>query len=204
MRTTSYIGTTLNDQYAGGEGPNGNLDNFGRGGSRYLGIRGLEIELDDKNAVQFTRHMNNGVTYYAGRYQYVKSLSSSSATPARGTVAYMSTVANDQASIVTPDVPTNAVVAGVYLGTVTKGYYTWIQTAGLASVLFKATSLTVASAVGLPVVAISASSIGRGDTRAIASAFTFGDMLTFLGSLAETAVADAISLIQLFPYRNRF
>lgn len=195
MITLSLVAnTTINDQYIGGqEGPYGNLDNFGRTGDRMPGLLGAEVDLGPDEVANYASHWG-AVALGPGRYKRVKTLSSSTATPARGTVAYFSGFDTDGSIIVTPDVPTNAIVVGIYQGAVTKGYYTWVQTSGIAYVLFKSGGLTVATALGLPVVAITG---GVADTRAIATAATFGDLIILLGQLVEAATTAQISRISL-------
>ncbi len=195
MITLSLAGnTTINDQYIGGqEGPYGNLDNFGRTGDRLPGLLNAEVDLGEDEVSNYATRWGC-VALGPGRYKRVKTYSGSTATPARGVVAYFYGFDTDGSIIVTPDVPTNAIVMGIYQAAVTKGYYTWIQESGTAYVLFKSGGLTVASAVGLPCVAITG---GVADTRAIATAATFGDMIILLGQLAETATTAAISRIFL-------
>ena len=195
MITNALAGnTTLNDATIGGQaGPYGNLDNFGQGGDRMPGMLALEVDLGSDEVVNYASHWG-AVALGPGRYKRVKTYVSSTASPARGVVAYFYGFDTDGTIIVTPDVPTNAIPMGIYQYAVTKGYYTWIQESGVAYVLFKAAGLTVASAVGLPAVAITG---GVADTRAIATAATFGDLIILLGQLAETATTGAISRIIL-------
>lgn len=196
MITLSMVAnTTINDQYVGGsEGPYGNLDNFGRTGDRMPGLVAAEVDLGNDETANYASHW--GATALGpGRYKRVKTYSGSTATPARGTVAYFYGFDTDGSIIVTPDVPTNAIIIGFYQGAVTKGYWTWVQISGVAYALFKSSSLTVASAVGLPVVAITG---GVVDTRALSSTgvITVGEIVcSWIGNQAEAATAGAISRI---------
>ena len=100
-------------------------------------------------------------TLYNGLYQYVQT-SASTATPTLGHLAFWDTSVADSLYRVTPD-ETDAMgvenAAGVYINTLTKGYYWWIQIAGRATAVF-ANPLTGAPAIGS---AVYAAAVGAGN-----------------------------------------
>lgn len=205
MRTTSWpTGTTLNDATVGGQaGFYGNRSNDGSGGDRMPGLIGLELELDDAGARKFAAALGLTVgVLKKGRYRRVKTKAGSTVTPARGLAAFYSSLTDEAADTVTPDMPTNPIFAGVYLGAVTAGNYTWIQVSGLAPAQFVASALTTTSAVGLPVQLVAASSAGRFDNVAIATSATLGHVIKVVGQQAEAAVADTISYVFLWETRR--
>jgi hypothetical protein len=206
MRTLSIpVGTTLNDSTVGGQaGLYGNRNNDGSGGDRMPGLIGLEIEVDDGDARKLALALGlTATSLRKGRYRRVRTKSGSTATPARGTAAFFSSLADEADNVVTPDYPTNPIFAGVYLGTVTAGNYTWIQVDGIAPALFKAGGLTQASAVGNPCTLVSASGVGRFDTMNPASATFAVSMLNlYVAQQAEAAVTDTVSFVVLHPIRR--
>jgi hypothetical protein len=134
-------------------------------------------------------------TLYGGVYMYVATLSSSAASPARGTCAFYRAAdlpsATSQLYQVTADVnPLTTIptfIAGVFINAVTKGNFGWIQTAGVVSCLFD--SAITAAAVGNPVT--------PKQSAAVASTFDVGTALaaTTAGAIvAASCVGVAIVL----------
>jgi hypothetical protein len=136
------------------------------GGQPFAGLIGQCVQLNDPQALL---HSDTTVsTLYGGVYQYVLFKSGSTAANAKGQIVFYSSVADRATFTVTPDPPAVVSwVAGVTLGAVTKGQYGWIQIAGLANVLCKATVTdTTAGDIGF---VVSDSSIGKVDANLVGS-----------------------------------
>jgi hypothetical protein len=140
-------------------------------------IAGDRICLDDATALALSDTAVG--TLYGGVYMYVGTLSTSTASPARGTIAFYQ--ATDLGSGATPQyrvtadaLPTTAVpayIAGIFINAITKGNWGWIQVAGLASVLFD--SAITAAATGSTVSAkVSAAVASTADTGVVLSTTT--------------------------------
>jgi hypothetical protein len=149
----------VNDPVAGGSIPAGNLTG-GTANQQNLraGQVGFTVEVNAAQALQLS---NTSVgTLYQGWYMYVKSATAG----VRGCAAFVSSLANAGDYIVTGDSATAATLlrpVGVYLNTVTAGYYTWIQIRGLASLQF-VTAITNETD-GYPVKIVDQSGTGRGE-----------------------------------------
>jgi hypothetical protein len=149
-------------------------------------IPGDKIVLDDISAAALS--LTSTGTLYGGVYMYVKTLSSSTASPAVGTIAFWR--AADLPSVVaalyqvTADVQPSTTVptffAGVFINAITKGNYGWIQIGGIASCLFD--SAITASAVGNPVT--------PKQSAAVASTFDVGTALAASTAGAVVSVSQ--------------
>jgi hypothetical protein len=133
-------------------------------------------------------------TLYEGYYQYVRFLSTSSASNARGQVVLWSDYEN---YVVTPDVTAalTGKIAGITLNTVTKGNYGWIQISGKATCLCKA-SVTDTTAGDIAIV----SQTPTNDVDGIADATAFATALlmkSLLGVFIEAPANGALKLVQL-------
>jgi hypothetical protein len=108
-------------------------------------IPGDRIILDDVTALALSD--TSVGTLYGGIYMYVNTLSSSTASPAVGSIAFFTgasvsgtsttpyqVTADAQATTTLP-----AMIAGIFINAVTKGNLGWIQVAGVAGVLFDST-----------------------------------------------------------------
>ena len=128
-------------------------------------------------------------TLYGGVYMYYGTLSSSTASPARGTCAFFR--AADLPSAVgglyqiTADVqPSTTIptfIAGVFINAITKGNFGWIQTAGVVSCLFDS-ALTGAATVG--------NTVTPKQSAAVAS--TFDISVPLAATAAGAVVANSI------------
>lgn len=81
-------------------------------------------------------------TLYGGLYQYVKVKLLATATPSRGKLAFRDTDVLPGVYQVTPDEDTGQganLKAGIFINTMTKGYYGWILVAGKGYAWFKTT-----------------------------------------------------------------
>lgn len=180
IRVTTGNIATVNDSAPGGA----SLD--GRG--RAPGQLGQIFELSEVEAQKMSSAL------HGGKYQYVKFLSTSSASNARGQVVIWSD--NDD-FVVTPDV-SDALIgkkAGVTLFAVTKGNYGFIQVSGYTTVLCKA-SVTGTTA-GQLAVAVSDSSVGTVDSLADATAVTDLVLKGKIGTFVEAAANGGLKLIQM-------
>ena len=118
--------------------------------SSYGGMVGGNLTLSQIDAARLSDTAKG--TLYGGVYRYVEFSSTSSSTAARGClVMWVNTVAVSPSNyIVTPDgTPQRAnFVAGVAINDTAKGYYDFIQTAGVASVKFPLALNAATPAVG--------------------------------------------------------
>jgi hypothetical protein len=117
------------------------------GGEEFPGQLGATMVLNAGEALKLSDTAVG--TLYAGKYQYVKFLSTQSGTTVVGGPVYWSDADN---FLVTADVPTNgAGFAGVAISVPTKGNYAWIQTRGKAKLQCKGTVTASSKAIGDPV-----------------------------------------------------
>lgn len=146
---------------------------------------GDRIVLDDATALALSDTTVG--TLYGGVYEYVGTLSTSTASPQRGACAFWRT--NElpggatQSYVVTADAQpstTNpSLIAGVFISAPTKGNYCWIQIAGTASCLFDS-SLTGTLASGAYVTPKGAA----GTAASVASTFDSNPAVATPGSAA--------------------
>lgn len=157
-------------------------------------LPGDRIVLDDATALALSDTTIG--TLFGGIYMYVQTLSTATASPARGTAAFIRAAdfpgGATQAYMVTSDAqPTPAIptfIAGVFINAITKGNFGWIQIGGTMSCLFDST--ITAAAVGNPVtIRISATVASTFDTGVPVAA-------TLAGTIAavDTLVGMAIVL----------
>ena len=136
-----------------------------------------------------------GPQLHAGFYQYVQFLSTSTAAPAKGAVAFWSDMGN---YVVTMDAAAGNLgqAAGICLIAVTKGLYWWIQIGGRASCQYKAT--VTDTTVGNLVVVDQTPSNGV-DALADATAVTDKVLRSKLGNALGTPANAGLALVQLDP-----
>jgi len=176
----------INDALPGGNGSSGT------GLPQYAGQVGHELMLDHEQALKLSK--TSVGTLYAGRYKYVQTRLASTQTAGVGQVAYW----YDQDDyIVTPDVSVGC-VAGIFINIITKGNYGYIQTRGLASVLFKASVTKATPAVCDLVINVSDSSLGKGDVLADATNITSPLAAAILGTAWTAPVSGTITQVQLW------
>ena len=180
----------INDAYPGG------ASNSPEGWAP--GMVGAEIELDAAGAAQLS---NSSVTLRSGRFRYVRSLSSGTTAPARGRAALQSTSAQVEANIVHSDGASadDGKCAGVFLNTVTKGNYCFIQVSGNADCLMK--NGITATTDGC--VAVVGTGTALFDVIADATAVTHNLLKSAVGVALGTATDNAISkvLLKYVPIR---
>lgn len=149
-------------------------------------LPGDKIVLDDATAAALSDTTVG--TLFGGIYMYTGTLSTSTASPARGTAAFYRAAdlpgGASQAYQVTADAQPTAALptffAGVFISAITKGNFGWIQIAGVFSCLFDSAITT--AAVGNPVsVKISA---------AVASTFDVG--VTVVTATIPVGAVDAL------------
>jgi hypothetical protein len=157
---------------------------------------GDRICLDDATALALSDTVGTG-TLYGGIYTYFQTLATSTAAPARGTIAFYQ--ATDLGSGATPQYRVTADVqpttllpvyfAGIFINAITKGNYGWVQVQGLASVLFD--SALTAAAVGSSVSAkVSAAVASTADAGVALTTITLGNIF---GVAVGTPVISTIS-----------
>lgn len=185
QRGISY-GTTVklndvNDTVCGGS------NNYGTGATLYGGIAGIEIEFKDDQVF----YDSTVGTLYGGVYKYVQTASGSTASPARGQLAFWS----DPDNFVVSADATDGNQAGVFLNSITKGNWGWIQVGGIASVLFRATITKATPAVKDVVVVESAANVA--DVEADTTSYTNLIYKRILGIAKAVPVGGAISTVEL-------
>jgi hypothetical protein len=119
-------------------------------------IPGDRIVLDDATAAALSDPAIG--TLFGGIYQYTGTLSTATASPARGTAAFYRAADLPSALAglyqVTSDVQASTTIptfcAGVFINAVTKGNFGWIQVAGVCSCLFDS-AVAAGNGVGSPV-----------------------------------------------------
>jgi len=156
-------------------------------------IPGDRIILDDATALALSDTTVG--TLYGGIYMYVNTLSSSTASPARGTACFYTAAsiggANPAYQFTADANPTTAIptfFAGVFINAITKGNLGWIQIAGIASCLFDSALTATANGNWVSVKVSSA----------VASCFDCGAVVgvVTLSALVGTAVTlPAVSTI---------
>jgi hypothetical protein len=115
-------------------------------------LPGDRIILDDATAYALSDTAVG--TLYGGIYMYVLSLSSSTASPAVGAIAFWRS-ADIGSTTTTPYIATAdaqpltttpAYILGIWINAITKGNAGWVQIAGIASVLFDSASVNTTQA----------------------------------------------------------
>ena len=115
---------------------------------------GDRIVLDDTTAAALSDTTVG--TLFGGVYEYVGTLSTATASPARGTAAFWrtnelpggATQSYGVTSDAQPSTTNPSAFAGVFINAITKGNFGWIQIAGVASCLFD-NAVTAAVSGGL-------------------------------------------------------
>lgn len=161
------------------------------GGQPFAGIVGQTYQLSNANA------QRQSTSLWGGIYMYVQFLSTSTASNARGQIVFFDTLAHAKTYVVTPDPPTALTqVAGVTLNAVTKGNWGWIQIAGLATVLCKASVTdTTLGDIGF---VVSDSSLGKVDAN-VSSSATAAQQALKLGIFMEAPANGGLKLLWLQP-----
>lgn len=158
------------------------------------GMLGAELELDSATAAALSD--TSVATLRRGRYRYVQTLSSGTASPARGLLAFVSTSAQFNADVVHADgaAGRDGEVVGVFLNSVTKGNCGWIQVAGDADVSFK--NGVAATTDGCLVIVDTTTN--KADCVADATGtLTFGHIKRLLGVALGTVTDNAINKVLL-------
>jgi hypothetical protein len=164
---------------------------------------GDRIVLDDASALALSDSAVG--TLYGGIYQYVQTLSTATANPARGTAAFWRATDLITASLyqVSSDAQPNAAslptfIAGVFINAITKGNFGWIQLCGVCSVLFDS-SITGAGTAGNPVsVKVNASVASTFDVAVPLAATLAGavaSVSTYVGPAVNLAAVSTISQV---------
>lgn len=167
---------------------------------------GDRIVLDDTTALALSDTVGTG-TLYGGIYMYVGTLSTATATPARGTAAFYraADLPSALASLyqVTSDAQPSTTVptlfAGVFVNAVTKGNWGWIQIGGVASCLFDSAALA-AVAVGGYVTTKGA----NGTAATTASTFDCGAAVVTPASvtIANSQISGGVGVAIVLPATN--
>lgn len=137
-------------------------------------LPGDRIVLDDATALALSDTTVG--TLFGGIYMYVQTLSTATASPARGTAAFIraadfpggATAAYQVTSDVQPSTTIPTFIAGVFINAITKGNFGWIQIGGTMSCLFDSAITT----------AVVGSSVSVKISAAVASTFDVGVVVT--------------------------
>ncbi len=160
----------------------------------YLGQLGALLTLDDEMAAKLSDSTVG--TLYAGVYQYVKFLAGTTAAPTRG---YMCAWSDFENFVVTMDITDvlSGKLAGVCLNSVTKGQYGWIQVAGKATVLCKASSITKATPADGDLLILTSATTNTVDVLADNTNLTSLQLKRSVGVALQAPVAGAVKLAWL-------
>ena len=170
----------VNDDKCGG------ASNFGTGATLYGGILGIEVEFTDSQVY----YDSDVGTLYGGRYQYVQTFGSATATPARGEAAFWEDVDN---WVVSADA-VNGNFAGVFLNTITKGNFGWIQKSGLATCLFAEGQSPTAK-----LIVATTSSANTFDALADGVTITTTNLKLIVGRAKAAADQNNYGIVELLP-----
>jgi hypothetical protein len=172
----------------------------GTGASPRAGQLGNILRLSMSDA----KKRGSAITLYAGDYQYVRFKASTTAAGIQGRLvfwdAYSSTYASNGMVLyqVTPDATTanSSGLAGIALGTMTAGYYGWIQISGLANVLCAATIVDNTQGDIAFIETALTGAVGAADFATYAAA-TALQLCKMFGYAYQTPVAGASKLVNL-------
>lgn len=164
---------------------------------------GDRIVLDDATALALSDTTVG--TLFGGIYMYVGTLSTATASPARGTAAFWRAADLITSSIyqVTSDAQPAAAtlptfIAGVFINAITKGNFGWIQLCGICSCLFD-NAITGAGTAGNPVsVKVNAGVASTFDVAvplAATLAAAIAAVDTFVGPAINLAAVNTISQV---------
>ena len=160
-------------------------------------IPGDRIVLDDATALALSDTTVG--TLYGGIYEYVGATWTTQAARKGGVAFWTATNLTTGVYTVNGDAqPTTAIptyIAGIFINTLTKGYFGWIQIAGLATVLFDG-ALTAAAAGNWVSAKVSASAgtVSSADNGAAAGVVTLAAMLGVAVGLPATSAASTVLL----------
>ena len=174
----------VNDSAAGG------VLTSGTGTAAALGQLGKTVEFADANEIFYDSSVG---VLYPGKYQYVQTRLASSASPARGLIAFW--YGDPTNYVVTPDAQ-DGELAGIYINSLTKGYYGWIQIEGVASVKFDASQ-----SQGTPAtkdIVVQKSSANTADALAGATTITAAILARVLGIAYDAPVAGTVTRVELY------
>lgn len=172
----------------------------GTGASPRAGQLGNILRLGMADA----KKRGSAITLYAGDYQYVKFKASTTYAGIQGRLVFWDAYSSTYASngmvnyTVTPDATTanTACFAGIALGTITAGYYGWIQISGLANVLCAASIVdNTAGDIAFIETALTGG-VGAADFVAYGSA-TALQLCKLFGYAYQTPVAGSSKLVNL-------
>jgi hypothetical protein len=172
---------TVNDTVCGG------ASSQGTGATLYGGILGIEIEFTD-DQVYYDSTIG---TLYGGVYKYVKTLSTGGA----GVKGHWAFWSNPDTVLVTATAQ-DGNHAGVFLNAVTAGNYCWIQTGGIANLLFQATALSKATPAVKDVVVVT-SGASTSDVELDTTPYTNLIYKRIAGIAKAVPVPGAISTVEL-------
>ena len=167
-------------------------------------LPGDRICLDDATALALSDTAVGSL--FGGIYMYVLTLSSATANPAVGTIAFftaasISTTAPSYTVSSDPQPTTTnpGYVCGIFINALTKGNYGWIQIMGVASVLFDSTTLTATTAGGWVFAKASATTAGTADllTGAASGTHLAQGIGVAIGAAASSTISK-VGMIRAF------
>ena len=157
---------------------------------------GDRIVLDDPTALALSDTTVG--TLYGGVYMYVGATWTTQAARLGGIAFWTATNLTTGVYTVNGDAqPSTTVptyIAGIFINTLTKAYFGWIQVAGLATVLFDSASLTAIAAGNWVTAKVSASTASTADVGAVAGVVT---LAALLGVAVGAPVSNTASTVML-------
>ena len=149
--------------------------------------------------VEATRVADSAIgTLYGGVYGYYQHLLTSTGANILGGILFWQDILK---GIVTPDVTlsTQGLIAGISLAVTVKGYWNFIQTQGVASVLFKSSITKATPAIGDLVIVDQGGGTptARGDVLADATNLTSPIAKSIIGVAIDVPVGGAASRVLL-------
>jgi len=171
------------------------------GSSPVAGQLGAKVTLSHEDAA----HMSDpGVgTLYGGVYQYVYVYPTPFHAVVRGRVAFYWSAAARVAFRVTPDHPPGTgCIAGIFINAITPGRCWFIQTKGLATILY--TGMITKTSPAAQDLVICRNNDNVGEVLADATPLTSVEVRSILGVASEAPVGGALRLVELRPGFDNF
>lgn len=189
----------LNSGYLNGGGAAAigkSVNSSGLPGTDYGGLLGKIVIVDDIEAARLS--LTTTGTLRAGAYMLVQTKSTSTASPIRGTACFWDTNANSGFAkrIVTPDISATVIsdFVGIYVDAPTKGWYSWVQISGLATLLCKTSSVSSNLIGDLCIFTGLTTNTFDGIADATDFFTSAGKFKQVVGSWEEVPVADGLKL----------
>lgn len=171
------------------------------GSSPVAGQLGAKVALSYEDALRASDFTVG--TLYGGVFQYVYVDPIPVHAVVRGRVAFYWSAATRQAFQVTPDHPAGTgCIAGIFINAITPGHYGFIQTKGLATILY--TGMITKTSPAAQDLVICRNNDNVGEVLADATPLTSVEVRSILGVASEAPVGGALRLVELRPGFDNF